>query len=168
MSPGADYRNDPNAGFSGTAEGPSTERKAEGVARTAINKHIHDSTGMCWFLTLGRPGGLDLTAETLSAVTGRNWSKEELLECGERIANLERAFNLRHGLTPEDDHSHVSPRLLEIPLLGPGKGKTIAPYLVSMVNEYYRSMGWDEKTGKPLRRTLKRFGLDEVARDLWG
>jgi aldehyde:ferredoxin oxidoreductase len=37
-----------------------------------------------------------------------------------------------------------------------------------MVNQYYQLMGWDEKTGKPLRKTLKRFGLDDVAGDLWG
>jgi aldehyde:ferredoxin oxidoreductase len=37
-----------------------------------------------------------------------------------------------------------------------------------MINEYYRLMGWDEKTGKPWRSTLKRLALDEVAKDLWG
>ena len=168
MSPGADYRNDPDAGFPETTPGPSSKGKAKGVAKTGINKHIYDSIGVCWFLTLGRPSGLDLTAEALSAVTGWNWSKRELLECGERIANLERAYNLRHGLTSLDDHTNVSLRLLEAPRSGPGKDKTIAPYLVGMVNEYYRLMGWDEKTGKPLRRTLRRLGLEDIVKDLWG
>jgi len=167
-NPGTEYKIDADAGFPEKTPDPSPKGKPEQIARTGINKHIHDSTGICWFLTSGRTGGLDLAAEALSAVTGRNWSKGELLECGERIANLERAFNVRHGLTPEDDHTHVSPRLLQLAPSGPGKGKTLAPYLVTMVNQYYQLMGWDEKTGKPLRKTLKRFGLDDVARDLWG
>jgi aldehyde:ferredoxin oxidoreductase len=37
-----------------------------------------------------------------------------------------------------------------------------------MVNEYYRLMGWDEKTGKPWRNTLKRLGLEEIIKDMWG
>jgi len=167
MSPGTEYRADPDAGFPEKTPDPTRKGKAEQVARTGINKYIYDSIGVCWFLTFGRPGGIDLTAQALSSVTGWDWSKEELLECGERIANLERAYNVRHGLTPFDDHSNVSKRLLEAAPSGPGRGKTIAPYLVGMVNEYYHLMGWDEKTGKPLSRTLRRLGLEDVARDLW-
>jgi aldehyde:ferredoxin oxidoreductase len=37
-----------------------------------------------------------------------------------------------------------------------------------MVEEYYRLMGWDPKSGKPWRKTLERFGLTSVAHDLWG
>ncbi len=37
-----------------------------------------------------------------------------------------------------------------------------------MVHEYYRLMGWDKKTGKPLISTLKRLDLDYVIRDMWG
>lgn len=168
MSGGTEYRGDPDAGFPEKTPEPVRKGKAEQVAKTAIIKYILDSIGICWFLTASRPGVLDLTARGLSAVTGWDWSKEELLECAERIANLERAFNVRHGLTPLDDHTNISPRLLEVAPSGSGKGKTLAPYLVGMVNEYYRLMGWDEKTGKPLRRTLRRFGLDDVVRDLWG
>lgn len=33
--------------------------------------------------------------------------------------------------------------------------------------EYYRLMGWDEKTGKPWRSTLNRLNLEDMAKDLW-
>lgn len=168
MSTGTEYRADPDAGFPEKTPDPTRKEKAEQVAKTAINKYIYDSIGVCWFLTNGRPGVLDLITAALSAVTGWSWSKKELLACGARIANLERAYNIRHGLTPLDDHTDISPRLLEAALSGPGKGKTLAPYLVGMVNEYYRLMGWDEKTGIPLKRTLKRCELDDIAADLWG
>ena len=36
-----------------------------------------------------------------------------------------------------------------------------------MVKQYYRLMGWDEKTGKPWRSTLKSVGLEHVGDDIW-
>ena len=130
-------------------------------------KFMNDSTGLCWFVTWGMGGALKLTAETISAVTGWDYTTEELLEVGERIMHLERAFNVRHGLTPADDYN-LPKRLIEAPPDGRAAGKSIGPYLGGMVNHYYELMGWDPKSGKPWRRTLERVGLDGVARDLWG
>lgn len=31
-----------------------------------------------------------------------------------------------------------------------------------------RLMGWDLKTGKPLRSTLRRLGLHQEEKDMWG
>jgi len=81
--------------------------------------------------------------------------------------HLERAFNIRHGLVPEG-RLERHPAVDRSPVDGPAKGKGIKPYLVGMVKQYYRLMGWDEKTGKPWRSTLKAIGLDDVAKDLWG
>jgi hypothetical protein len=33
---------------------------------------------------------------------------------------------------------------------------------------WYETVGYDRKTGKPKRETLKSLGLDRIARDLWG
>jgi aldehyde:ferredoxin oxidoreductase len=35
-----------------------------------------------------------------------------------------------------------------------------------MVENYYRLMGWDPKTGKPLPETLEKLGLRELIKDL--
>lgn len=166
-APGADYRMDADAGFPEQQTPFSPKGRPEAARTTGINKHINDSIGVCWFVSWARPGGIKDSAAAISAVTGWDYSLEEILQAGERIANLERAFNIRHGLTPEDDYV-VPKRLVEPPIDGLGKGKTIEPYLKGMVNEYYRLMGWDDKTGKPWRSTLRRLGLDDVARDLWG
>jgi aldehyde:ferredoxin oxidoreductase len=104
--------------------------------------------------------------EMFEAVTGRRISLEEALSVGERILNLQRCFNIRHGLTPE--HDDVSERLLSSPVGGPAKGISSRPYLKGMVEEYYRLMGWDAKTGKPLRGTLRRLGLEKEIADMWG
>ncbi len=81
--------------------------------------------------------------------------------------HLERAFNFRHGLRPEDD-LEVAKRVIEAPPDGRAAGISIGPHLKGMVEEYYRLMGWDPKTGKPFISTLKGVGLDDVVKDLWG
>ncbi|MBI2909043.1 MAG: hypothetical protein HYX92_15475 [Chloroflexi bacterium] len=165
-TPGADQRPDADAGFPEKQEPCVPEGKPQAARGTNVHKQINDSIGVCWFLTWARPGGIKESADAISAVTGWDYSLEEIREAGERIAHLERAFNIRRGLKPEDDYT-VPPRMLEPPEDGAGKGKSIGPYLKGMINEYYRLMGWDEKTGKPWRSTLNRLGLEDVAKDLW-
>jgi aldehyde:ferredoxin oxidoreductase len=117
--------------------------------------------------TWGTHDVLRLSAESINAATGWDLTRDDLFQVGLRLMHLERAFNIRHGLTPEDDWN-VTPRLIDAPVDGPAKGKGIKPYLVGMVKQYYRLMGWDEKTGIPWRSTLKSSGLEDVAKDLWG
>ena len=107
-----------------------------------------------------------MSAEAISAATGWEFSPDELWAVGERVMQLERAFNVKHGLTPSDDYN-VPARLVEAPADGPGAGRSIKPHLPQMIKEYYRLMGWDEKSGKPWRKTLQRFDLQDVAEDLW-
>ena len=127
---------------------------------------MRDTIGVCGFMTWNVGGANEMTCEAIKAVTGWDFTVEELIDVGKRVMNLERAFNIRHGLTPEDDYN-VSPRLVEAPKGGVAAGKSIRPYLRGMINEYYALMDWDLKTGKPWKRTLHRLGLDDVARDLW-
>jgi aldehyde:ferredoxin oxidoreductase len=35
-----------------------------------------------------------------------------------------------------------------------------------MVKNYYKFMGWDPETGKPLPKTLEKLGLKDVIKDL--
>jgi aldehyde:ferredoxin oxidoreductase len=143
------------------------KRQPKSVMATGIMKQLNDSTGLCWFNTWGLPNVMDLLRDGLNAITGLNYETQELWKIGERVSNLERVMNIRYGLKPEDDLD-VSPRLLEPPPDGPGKGRSIKPYLPGMVHEYYRLMGWDRKTGKPWISTLKRLGLDYVINEMWG
>jgi len=167
-APGADLtRPDPDSGYPERTPGLEPRGKPLEVRKTGITKFANDSIGTCWFSTWGHPQGLELATTMLSAVTGWDFTREEILEFGERMLNYERVFAVRHGLTPEDDYS-VSKRLIEGQQDGPFAGRPIAPYLRGMVNEYYRLMGWDEKTGKPWKSTLKRVNLEEIIQDIWG
>ena len=36
-----------------------------------------------------------------------------------------------------------------------------------MKRNYYRQMGWDEETGKPLPETLRELDLEWLIKDFW-
>lgn len=101
----------------------------------------------------------------LNAVTGWDYTESEARKTVLRIDNLLRAFNIRHGLTP--DLEDVSSRYSSAQKDGPIKAKSIRPYWNEMLDGYYQKMGWDRKTGKPLPETLKALGLGEIVDDLW-
>ncbi len=80
-----------------------------------------------------------------------------------RIINLRRAFNIRHGLVPEDGTLPLR-YTLELP---PDRGAQGSVVLIKpMAYDYYKLMGWDLKTGKLYRRTLIDLGLEDVDKDL--
>lgn len=124
---------------------------------------FHDTLGICLFLG----PSLDLVVEGVRAATGWDFTREEALEAGERIVNLMRAYSIRHGIDPKKWDS-ISPRFATKVPDGPMKGGSVAPVLPQVRQDYYRYSGWDEATSKPLPETLKRLGLEDVIRDLWG
>ena len=105
-----------------------------------------------------------MVLECLNAVTEWDWSLDEALTVGRRIVNLLRVFNFRHGMRAEDERP--SNRYGSVPVDGPARGKNIMEQWPSMLQNYYRLMGWDEKTGKPLPQTLEKLGLAELSKEL--
>jgi aldehyde:ferredoxin oxidoreductase len=104
-----------------------------------------------------------MQAKLYSAATGIEMSEDEIRTIGERIINLERAYNVRIGITRKDDT--LPERFLKEPLSeGGSKGHVVN--LEPMLDEYYEARGWDVKTGIPLKTTLKRLKLEEVANEL--
>jgi aldehyde:ferredoxin oxidoreductase len=105
-----------------------------------------------------------LQLECFNAVTGWNWTLEDAFIVGRRIVNLLRIFNFRHGMKVEDERP--SARYGSVPVDGPAQGKNIMEKWPVMVENYYRLMGWDPKTGKPTPETLEKLGLKEISKDL--
>ncbi len=138
------------------------EKVVEGEAFTKGVMILNDCLGNCRF-----PTGLDLTMFTnaLNTVTGWDLSKEETNNVGLRAVNLMKAFNLRSKIGKDKDAP--SERYGSTHIDGPYKGIGIKPHLESMLNKYYRLMGWDEKTGKPLPQTLKKLSLEHIIEDIW-
>ncbi|NIM44592.1 MAG: aldehyde ferredoxin oxidoreductase [Nitrososphaeria archaeon] len=119
---------------------------------------LADSLEICKFVIISIHPELDLTdlAEIVYAVTDWKVKKEELLQIGERIVNVERLYNTREGLTRRDDR--LPERYLREPLPeGPSKGQTVN--LEPLLDRYYALRGWDLEKGRPSRGTLERLGI---------
>ena len=112
-----------------------------------------DSLVLCKFMNLGVAE--EYFARVLTAVTGVPYATGDLIKIGERIWNLEKLYNLREGFTRSDDT--LPPRLLsEAVPDGPSKGWVV--HLEPMLQEYYRTRGWDED-GVPKKQKLDELGL---------
>jgi aldehyde:ferredoxin oxidoreductase len=168
-APGADcIISEPDAGYVEKTNPLVPRGKPEEIVKTGRLKYWNDCHGTCWYATWGIPNILKYTSDALSAITDWNFTQDDALTVGERTINLERVFNIRQGLTVSDDLD-VSPRLTDpAPAdAGPAAGKSIKPYLRGWVKDYYRLMGWDPNSGRPLKSTMRRLGLDEYLPLVW-
>ena len=122
---------------------------------------IIDSAGLCIFFCVRnllrpvlefQPDGI---LDYLNAVTGAEYTLDELTKAGERILNAERTFLLRAGFSRRDDT--LPTRLTHEPLPeGPAKG--LICHLEEMLDEYYVERGWS-RDGIPTEAKLKELGL---------
>jgi aldehyde:ferredoxin oxidoreductase len=134
------------------------EGKGPLVARHQNWRSVTNALVMCIF----NNAPAQYHADLLNATTGRQETLDSLLQIGERIWNLKRAYNHRLGLTRADDRL---PQLFLQPLSEGGtQGHT--PDLELMLGEYYEARDWDPETGKPSREKLEQIGLGWVAEDL--
>ncbi len=124
---------------------------------------LEDSLGICIFTTRTR---LENICRALSAATGWNYGVDEAIRFGRRTAAILRACSVRCGITP--DLEYPSERYGSTPTDGPAKGQAVADQWEKMLDTWYREVGYDRKSGKPLPQTLKDLGLDWLAKDLWG
>jgi aldehyde:ferredoxin oxidoreductase len=141
------------------------EGKAEIVKFNQEMGSISDSAITCFFpfdIGIFKPGTI---GKLLAAATGEEAYSEldELLRVGERICNLERAYNIREGFGRKDDT--LPKRILNEPISrGPAEGQRIED-LEGFLDEFYRICGW-QANGVPRPDHLKELGLESAARDM--
>ena len=126
---------------------------------------VVDSVGIC------KSGGTFVFAElywpdlaaALEAATGIEMPVERLKRIGERIYNLQRCYNVWHGIGRADDC--LPRRFADEPSpSGNAMGQVID--LEPMLDEYYRLRGWDQTTGWPTAEKLRQLGLEDAAERL--
>lgn len=132
-----------------------TEGKALLVREAARTRILLDSLCGCSF-ALDKNLDSQLMVDLLQSLTGHNYDSNCLLTIADDTNTLERAFNIREGITQANDC--LPDRLLKEPLpYGLAKGRKVSlEKLQAMLNEYYRIMGWDD-TGKPTEEQLTRL-----------
>lgn len=125
--------------------------------------HVINAEGVCMFGSVCIPAQAQV--DFLNAAMGTNMSPDDVLEIGNRIANLRIAFNLREGLKNAD--FKVPGRIIGAPPLEAGETAGVTVNLDTQQQEYYQEMGWSED-GVPKAETLQKLGLDFAAADLHG
>jgi aldehyde:ferredoxin oxidoreductase len=135
--------------------------------RTQNFTALNDSLTQCRFASERGYGGLinENYLKMINAVTGWDLNLAEVERLGERIYNLERAFNCREGIGRKDDI--LPPRVTNQPIpSGPSQGMYCPPQEFNLLlDEYYHLRGWDGN-GIPSAGKLKELGLDEIIKDL--
>ncbi len=133
-----------------------------------IRTAVTDAPTMCAFIFDMAVVGIAAqnTADLMEAVTGVSYSTDDILEVGERINNLARAFNVREGFTRSDDT--LPDRLMDETIPGgASKWHSITrDELKQMLDEYYAARGWDIESGSPSREKLNSLNLGYVADEI--
>jgi len=129
---------------------------------------IFDCAVACGFANAFTDSKLDIDsfALWLQMATGLKEAfsnADQLNRIFDRIYNLEHAFNLRMGLTADDDTLPQRARDEELPD-GPSAGHVW--HRDELVADYYRVRHWDADNGIPLQSTLIDLDLGDVADDL--
>jgi len=93
--------------------------------------------------------------KAIKMATGMKFDYGKYMAVGARGYTLERLFNIREGLTKEQDSL---PERFTRELQNPGNKKSRVP-LQKMLPGYYKLRGWD-RNGVPTRRTLKKLKIN--------
>ncbi len=100
-------------------------------------------------------------AELLRAATGLPFTETELIEIAERIYTLEKAFNVRCGITAKHEDIPLHPDHFSKEQMLKQKQKHR-----ELLQQYYRQHGQHLKTGIPKKEYLEKMGLFYVAEKL--
>lgn len=142
------------------------EKQGERLRGASCAEDIINGAGLCNFgFYLGPVPPL---VEWLNATTGWRKTFDDYLMVGQRIKTVRHAFNIREGL--DVANIRMPERARGNPPLTTGPNAYSGNVLAwdDAKKDYYRAMGWDEASGRPLRETLHVLNLPEVEKALYG
>ncbi len=138
------------------------EGRAEDHYRLMTSMHVVNAAGLCMFGYFSHP--IDLVPKQLTAVTGWQYTLDDLFDTGMRIATIRHAFNLREGHNPLV--RDVPGRMIGRPPLEEGALKDITIDYETMNRELLQFVGWDVDTTIPSEQSLLRLGMDFLLQDM--
>lgn len=150
-----------------TGQGPAVEldivpgnrfEDSEEKGRIAARQHAWRSLYNAWTLCQFQNPGVERLLRAVNAATGWDLGVDDLPVLGKRLVALKRILNFRIGLSVEDDRL---PGLLLRPL-DEGGTEGQVPDVETLLTGAYDELGWDPKSGKPTRSTLKALDLGFV------
>ena len=119
--------------------------------------HVLNCSGTCLFAYMS--SRMSMLIDQLNAITGNQWTFDELVTIGERIETVRQAFNWKHGIRPLE--VYIPDRVLGRPPLQSGPTADITVEIETIVADYFQAMGWDP-TGRPTTQRLQELGIGEL------
>lgn len=130
------------------------ENMAKNTAIMYDYRALYNSLVLCLFCN-PEPHFL---AEVMTTALGVEYDVEKMKKTGERIYTIKRLFNLKMGITPEDEKL---PDILLRPLdEGGSAGKS--PNYQKLKREFYKLRDWNLKTGYPSNQKLNELELNHL------
>jgi aldehyde:ferredoxin oxidoreductase len=130
---------------------------------------LASSLGICARQPVFQVYNIETVARLYTLATGLEKDPGGFIRDGERIWNVYRQVNARHGFSGKDDKL---PSKFFTPLkVGEGKEVHLMDYtrqrrlspedINGYIRDYYQERGWDEETGNPAGEKLKELGIDK-------
>ncbi|MCD4741306.1 MAG: hypothetical protein K8R67_02320 [Desulfobacteraceae bacterium] len=115
--------------------------KGKVIKKAVTTNIIVDSLGLCKVpvLSLLKSFNLENEVKLINGLTGLKISNTDLFEAGEKIAALEKLFNIKHA------NDGIEDKLPQMFISQDNNQKLIKQNFETMLQEYYKAMGWDEK-----------------------
>jgi len=125
----------------------------------AVNMvHVINASGLCLFGYVAYP--IPFLTAGLKAVTGKDYTLDELVALGERIATMRHMFNLREGLNPLEYDMNL--RTIGKPPVKDGPVGGVVIDEDALIQDYLRAMDWDPVTTRPSDAKLAALGLADI------
>ena len=156
---------------------PINESKARFAWWAVVRDNLVNSLTLCgwvWPVSAsplkerGYRGDLDLEAKFMTAVTGEEWTTEELEKAGARIMTLQRAGEVRDMGTMDMRNEHDAPtewsftRDPEKNAFDDGTVKSDRDDVQKAFSMIYEQLKWDSESGAPTAESYDYYGMEDV------
>ena len=152
---------EPNHRFGLIPAAPANRGEAHGRAahHKAASEYMHvvNANGNCMFVMICA-NTADIP-KWINLATGWDTTREELLEIGERIANLRMAFEVREGGNPA---KRAVPARMSSAVLTEGPHANFGLDTATLEREYLAACDWDPETTKPSPAKLRSLALEDL------
>ena len=153
------YEGNRRFGLIPPAQRDRTVAEGRGAHHKGASEYMHvvNAAGHCQFVMMA--ANTANIPEWINMTTGWDMTKEELLEVGERIANMRMAFEVREGGNPTKRHV---PERAYAAVLKEGPHADFGLDTATLEREYMAACDWDPETAKPSPAKLESLGLADV------
>lgn len=137
-----------------------TQERGRGKHHKVAAEYMHlvNAGGFCQFVM--QAANTARIPDWVHATTGWDVTREELLQAGERIANLRMVFEVREGGNPAQ--RRAPRRLYDGSQLPGGPNQEITLDTETLEQEFLVEAGWDPQSSRPSQEKLRSLGLSDL------